>query len=474
MIGLKKWVLAMILFSASWFLYSYNISNSHVYHTDIGRDANEIARLAQGDITLVGPKLSFGGVHAGPYYYYLFAPILFLSNFDLNLVLVFNTFLFSLALTYFYKKAIEKYSIFWGAVSTIILIFAPIYHLISRNPGNAYTFIPFLLILLSYLFFNKLQHTREYLFLGILSGIIINFHPLNLIVIAALSYFVFQQSRNNKLFIFYLAGAFITFFPLILFELRNNFVIFNKTYFDFLNGNLPLSPYGQEEKQTSLVSNYLNARGDIKKLILFPPIVYLVFFIIPYFKYFKIKRNQAVTFFSIASIICLVSYVLAFKGNIGPHYIFSFAYFLFFTITIFILKYNLKIFALVIIVLEIIFFQGNLYDRSTRSSEKFKSAVNYVIENKLVTKSDSFNLIQTVENVPAGHEYRFFFRANGFKPKTINEYAQSNVLLVFDESRTFDINDLKNWETSQFGQKFIDETNVNDNGEIIIYSIRKN
>jgi len=466
-------VLSVVIFLTSFFLYTYKLSSSFTYHTDIARDADEMTQLAQGDFTLIGPRLNLGGFHAGPYYYYLFAPILLLSSFDFDFVLIFNALLFSLALIYLFKKVSEKYSLIWALFSSAVFMILPLYHLVSRNPGNAYTYMPLLLIFLTHVYFNNVYKKVEFLTLGLLAGIITNFHPLNILVFMPIFLYLFFSAKKKADTLFLLLGVIITYLPLLIFELTHNFVIIKKMAYSFSIGELPLSPKGENVSTSSLLDNYLNSQRVVREFILFSPFVYLILFALSLVKFLKIKSSDKLLFFTFGSLVSFILYAVAFRGDIGPHYVFPFAFFMFFSLWLLLLSNNIRFFALIIILVEIMVFNTSLYETSGRPKEKFEEAVDFTLQEKLVTKDDSFNIIQSVEKVPAGHEYRFFYRARGYKPKSINAYDSSNILLVFDDRDDYRIEDLRNWETSQFGQEYLNNYEKYSTGKVKIYKFSK-
>src|SRR3989344_2391006 len=50
---------------------SYKLTSSFNFHPDFARDIYDMLAIIQGNPTLIGPKLSLGGIYSGPYYYYL-------------------------------------------------------------------------------------------------------------------------------------------------------------------------------------------------------------------------------------------------------------------------------------------------------------------------------------------------------------------------------------------------------------------
>ena len=495
------------IFLVSFLIYSYKLPSSYTFNTDIARDADEMIQVAQGRLTLIGPMLNFGGFHAGPYYYYLFAPILLISKFNLDFVLIFNALLFSAGLVYLFKKISKKYSMLWAFICSWAFAILPLYLLMSRNPGNAYSYLPFLLIFLTYVYFNNVQKTSEIFLLGLLAGIIVNFHPLNAIVFLPIVFYLLLNVKKKSNILLFILGGFVSYMPLIFFEIRHDFVIFKKMAFDFGSGNLPISANYQEKQAGSFLENYLNSVGVVSSLVLFSPTMYTALSGLQFLKFFRINaikkrgshglksaifsffssyiparvrfeargfRSPTMGFFCFSSIVSFFLYALAFNGSIGPHYVFPFAFFMFFSLVLFLLNSNFKYLIILIIIMEIAIFNTDLYKDTQRPKDKFERAVNFAIDNELVKKTDAFNIIQDVNKVPAGHEYRFFFRARGFQPKTINEYNVSNVLLIFSETNDFDMAGLKNWETGQFGQEYFHNFESYSTGEIDIYLVKKN
>ena len=75
-------LLVIILFFSAY-LRLNDIRDYMVFLGDQGRDVLTVKRmLKDGDLVFIGPTASVGGFFLGPFYYYLMAPSLLLSNFD--------------------------------------------------------------------------------------------------------------------------------------------------------------------------------------------------------------------------------------------------------------------------------------------------------------------------------------------------------------------------------------------------------
>lgn len=466
-------LLVAVLIFFFFFLYYFKLESSYIFNTDIARDSYGIIEIAQGKLTLIGPKLNFGGYYAGPYYYYLFAPILLLGKFEFKYILMFNALLFAIFLGYFFTKVKKSYSTIWAVLSIISLGFFPIYIISARNPGNAYTYIPFLIFFFTYFYFNDAQKKQELFLLGLLAGIIINFHLLNLFVVSALVVFIFINLRKKNTFLFFVLGIVLPFVPLLLFEIRHNFVITKKTIYDLLSANL-VRGFEDSSGKSSIIDNFLKYSKVISSYLTFNPVFYAILFLMPvYFRKFMVKRNFV---FTLCALFSFFAFVIISHGLMIPHYIFPVAVFLFFSLLMFVLTYNLKIIVLVLIVGELFNFNFGLYKLSVRPYLKFENAVNYVINNNLIEQNTSFNIIQILNpevNVPAGYEYRYFFRKRGVVPDTVNEYDKSRQLFVFSEIGDFNIDSLVNWETGHFGISYLKNRESYRAGDIIIYKIQK-
>ena len=139
---------------------------------------------------------------------------------------------------------------------------------------------------------------------------------------------------------------------------------------------------------------------------------------------------------------------------------FGLAFFLFFNSLIIFLGLKIDFLKLLLIsgfiILEIISFPRHLYTASWRTPERFEKAVNYVVKNNLVQKTN-FNVIQiTKENLLAtiGFEYRYFLRKAGYVSDSEFLYSQSQELVIFSEVPYKDISQFNSWETEQFGSEY--------------------
>lgn len=472
---MKKYLLVGLVVLTSFFLYSYHLSESFFYNPDFARDLYDISRITQGKLTLIGPKLTFGGIYSGPYYYYLFAPILFISRLNISAFLLFNAFLFSIALGYFFKKTYEKYSLWVSATATLAFGILPLWITAARNPSNAFTYLPILLMMLTYLYYNQVQKKIELFLLGFLCGVLATFHLVTMTLIPLLFLYVFIFLRNKKDIVFSILGGVVAFSPLIIFEVKHNFVMFtntfiHKSYLRWVNNtNIP----GGLEGKKNIFENIFFLTSQTRYFTVIHPGIFLL--VMGFLAYFKkvAKKEQAL-------LMCAVFSLLLFAGIIRfqfiPHYLFPTLFFIFFVFIIYLLKAK---FHFLFIVLIFIFFQAfphHLYTNSQRTEEQFEKATDYVIANNIISQNEKFNIIQITKLdllAILAFEYRFFFNKLGYRPLSEFQYNDADVLLIFSEKPDMDMTKFTSWEIEQFGKEYLKNATKYKNDNLIIYKVSK-
>src|SRR5205823_5975553 len=136
--------IVLIFFS----IYSYRITDSFILTTDFGRDLEAMIKIAQGHLTLLGPKLSLGGTYAGPYYYYFFTPALMLSGLNVFSIVYLNSFLFALSLGVIFFILRSFSDLKRSLLLTASLGLLPMFIFGSHYPGNGLSYLPLLLVFL--------------------------------------------------------------------------------------------------------------------------------------------------------------------------------------------------------------------------------------------------------------------------------------------------------------------------------------
>jgi len=473
---LKKYFVPFFVFLGVASILSYKLFSSFTFHPDFARDIYDILTIIQGKLTLIGPKLSFGGIYSGPYYYYLFVPILYLANLNLNSLLAFNLFLFIFGVIFFYLIISKKNGVFYSLIASLVIVFTPFYILGARGPWNGSTYLPFLLILLTVIYFIDINGKKLILFaLGFLGGIIVSIHLVNIPVILLIVIYLFIILKNKKEIVFFIFGLFIAFTPLLLFEIKHDFIMIKntfivKSYKTFVeNNNIPNAVSGKK----NIFDNLVFLSDKFKEQIGFSILLFVAMSIF-LISNLKAKKEK---FLLYGSFGLIVFFAVVLRYQFGNHYLFPVSLFLIFSLVVGILKTKYKLLLIVVLVFELFSFPKNIFNQSTRTAKTFEDRVNYVINHRLIKREDSFNIIQISKDyttyIPVGHEYRYFFRKNNYLPKTEFEYKDSDTLLIFSELRDFNISHLNNWETREFGLKNIKKYTKYEINGAILYLVKK-
>lgn len=436
-----------------------------------------MSKIAQGQFTLLGPKLSFGGTYAAPYYYYFFTPSLLLSGLNVFSIVYTNAFLFALGLGVMLFLAKPHYGLKKSLLLTLAVGLLPMYIFGSHYPGNGLSYIPLLLIFLLLLYLRNYQSKRQLFLLGLVSGILTTTHPTNLLVIIPLLLIITFQLKKKINLIYFLPGILIPFTPLVVFELKHNFLmirdtLFNNSYQAFLDNNIiPNAPKGKE----NVFENSLFLASKMDSLILLSPFIYLLIQFVPTLKAGRIKLTKELLF-PISGVISFILLSIVDRFKFEVHFLYPVALFVFLATILLLARTKFWPLLVILILFEVYQFPTYLYKPSTRSPQKIEAAVNFVIDHKLVSKDVSFNIIQATDQqalVPIGHEYRFFFRKRGFIPDSEYQYNQSKELLIFSETPNLDIKYFNNWATDQFGKRVVKAIQTYKEDSVIIYKLDK-
>ena len=460
----KRYWLLIILGLLSFFIFSYKLQSASSFEGDLGRDLFEIAKISLGNITLLGPKGSFGGIYTAPYHYYLFVLPFILSGKQLSGVLFFNVLLFAASLVFFSFHVSKKFGKLTGFLSGLTMMLLPFFLFSARNPGNGFTPTAFFLFFLTIAYFyniNKFGLVKMLLF-GFLFGLILSMLFVYIIVLIPVLIFVFLLlKRKERIFIF-LAGLFFAFAPLVLFELKNNFVMLKNTFIDksylsFVNNtNLP----GGVKLNKNIFTNSLDLINKMQSY--FGISIYLVIlFLMSSFTWLKKYKERLLIFVTGISFVILV-FLLRFQYS--GHYLLPFLTLTAFCSLIIVAKSKLKILLLIISVIFLtITFPKNYYTKAERNYSLVKSRVEKTLDKKLISKSDKFNIILKRKDdapTPAGNEYRFFFLINGYEPQSEFLYKDSQKLFIFSEESAIDFDKFKTWEMTEFDHSQVKKSEI--------------
>lgn len=475
---IKKHWLIIILAFLSFIIFSYKLQSASSFEGDLGRDLFEIAKISSGNITLLGPKGSFGGIYTAPYHYYLFVLPFILSGKQLSGVLFFNVILFTASLVFFSFHVSKKFGKLTGFLSGLVMMLLPFFLFSSRNPGNGFTPTAFFLFFMTIAYFydiNKFGLVKTLLF-GFLFGLILSMLFAYVIVLIPVLIFVFLLfKRKERIFIF-LAGIIFAFAPLVLFEIKNNFVMLKNTFIDksylsFVNNtNLP----GGVKLNKNIFTNSLDLINKMQSY--FGINIYLVFlFLLSSFAWLKKYKERLLIFVTGISFVIL-AFLLRFQYS--GHYLLPFLTLTAFCSLIIVAKSKLKILLLITSVIFLaLTFPKSYYVNAERNYPLVKSRVEKTLDKKLISKTDKFNIILKRKDdapTPTGNEYRFFFLVNEYEPQSDFLYKDSQKLVIFSEESAIDFDKFKTWEMTEFDHTKVKKSEIfMVDKEMFVYVLEK-
>ena len=456
-----KWLFPEILvFLLLFSLFSFRLPSSYHFDSDFGRDLMWMYDIAHGKITLLGPKLSFGGYHLGPYYYYLFVPFFVLSKFFPWGVLLGNAFIFAFLTTVVFYLFRSNWGFHKAFLSILILSLTPFYLYSARSPGNAFSYLPFLLLFISLLSFypHIIKKKAFSAILGFLFGFILNFHPVSFLYLLPFCFlhFIFYRKYWKQTFLFFVFGVVESFTPLILFELKHNFIMFKntfvyKSYKVFTQGSSPASI--TKPSKNPIIN--LSVINKLSKGQIWPQVLILFLLNLFLFKFAQKSKITKLAFYSFSFTLGLFSILLRFQ--VASHYLFPLYLSAVFSTMILLAdvktKYSLP-FLYVWAFLVLMNFPKHLYLPARRNFNTLWQDTK-ILEGKLPAKNFNIVVIRETPLAILGYEYRYILRLLGYKSDGEFSYNRSKYLLVVSEKGEINVEDYKSWELDQFGKKIL-------------------
>ncbi len=216
----------------------------HEYLTflgDEGRDVLIVKRMiVDRDMVFLGPTASVGGFFLGPLYYYFMAPFLWLWNLD-PVGPAIMVALFGIATIYLvFHVGSTMFHPVVGLVGASLYAVSPLVIAYARSSWNP-NLVPFFSLLLLYLLWRFIVQKKTILvfFIGVVSGMGIQFHYLYSILIA-FSLLILIVSSIRSLFkhiAVWCCGFFLMLSPFVAFEFRHSFPNTTALINFFLGGN---------------------------------------------------------------------------------------------------------------------------------------------------------------------------------------------------------------------------------------------
>lgn len=242
---------------------------------DQGRDVSIIRNfLTKGDLFFIGPQTSVGNMYLGPYFYYLIAPSLLLSNFSplgpaifIALINIATVFLIFLITKKWFDSKTAYIAAFLYAISPVVIKYSNF----IWNPN----IMPFFALLFIYFVSEALLHNKHkhliYASLAFIMAINSHYLALALLLPAGLFWlfnlikFIKSKSKEIKPFLINTLFAVIIFIisltPQILFDIKHNGQNIKSilTFFNHNDSGIKIKPFETINK-TPILFNQINTR----------------------------------------------------------------------------------------------------------------------------------------------------------------------------------------------------------------------
>ncbi len=219
----------MILVIAFLFRF-YRINENLVFHGELGDNYLVIKNtIGKGVVPLLGPPTSHPWLSFGPLFYYIFAPFLILNHYNPVTGAYFFGTISILGLIANYYVVKKFFSVKVALISSYLIAISPIWIDIARQSRFfsmvTYLFYPFLLLTLF-----AIQNAKYMFWLGLVLGIMINFHltPIFLIPSLVLLFFLKRKNIRRKDVSLGIIGFVIPNIPFLIYNIKNHFEMITK------------------------------------------------------------------------------------------------------------------------------------------------------------------------------------------------------------------------------------------------------
>jgi len=430
----------IVLLSLGLFLWrittGFHMQPGYNYEADLGRDLLRMWEITQGDLTLLGPQLNFGGLRLAPYHFYLFAPFLALSKGKVLGVLLANALLFVGGLLFFYRLLKANSSRVYAILSTLYLLTSAYWLLSARTPGNAFSYLAALVVFLTVIFWSGQLSLGRVFWLSLLLSYAFHSHPVSLsVTLPLLSFRLLAQPQARIKKSLLAAGVFgVSFCPLIVFELTHQWIILKtlSSSHGVLSGGL----YGFPNFTDMLALSFWGECLLLGVLIMLG------------------KLRGRMIFFAGVGLATLGLYYLLRQSVI--HYFFPL-----FMLGQFLLIEGLRherwraVFLALLLTLNLINFPMQFYESSPNLTQKEQNFARFLAKITLPRNRLNVVLLNDTHLSRVAYEYRFLLKKAGYSPLDEYSYKESNSLLVVDETGVARVNDSVSWEFREFGQRWL-------------------
>lgn len=208
----------------------YKLPENLVFHGELGHNYLAIKDfILDGRIPLLGPPTSHPWLSFGPLFYWIMAPVMIL--FDFNPVAPAYFFAFASSLTVILNLYVIKKIIGWqvALVSSLLMTISPAFIKIAWESRFFSLIIPIFYVFI-YFFQKVLKTNKGYTSLGVIFGVLLNFHYTPLVLLPVILFYLVVAKNVNRFLNFFrfTSGVVLTLTPLVLYDLLNKFEMLGK------------------------------------------------------------------------------------------------------------------------------------------------------------------------------------------------------------------------------------------------------
>jgi len=432
---------------------------------DQGRDVYIIRDFLQnGNLFFIGPQTSIGNMYLGPWFYYLIAPSLLVSNFNPVGPAIFIALISIATIILLYYIGQKWFNPSIGLISAFLFAVSPVVIKYSNFIWNP-NIMPFFALLFIYFFFEAIFHHQYkfFIYAALAFIMVINSHYLGLALlplpglywIFLLIKFIHQKSKQLKPFLINSFFAFFVFLlsliPQILFDIKHNGQNINAliTFFTQRETTVNIKPY-KAIPELPFIFNQVNTDLIAGRQLLPGIIISSVFAALIIFFLIKNKaKNQKFLIILGWYIFGLISLAL-YKQHIYAHY-FGFLFPAVFLLIAFLI-YNYKYLGIPLMLL-IVYFSliNNPFNQKPNYQSQHAQNLATAINNHLNPDDGQYNLAMLASyNDFRAQAPRYF--VNQTQLLSMEEYSQAKTLFVIidDPSKWPDNINSDIWEINVF------------------------
>lgn len=217
-----KYFFLVVVTSVAVFLRFYKLRDRFLFSGEVGHNLLELKNaFVGGHIPLIGPPTSHPWLHFGPFFYWIYGPVLYIFKFDPMSYAYFGAFVsvLTVIVNFFVVKSIFNQRT--AILSSILITFSPLFLWFSLG-ARFFAIVPLLSLIFFYMTVKIIsQKHRNFLLYGFLYGSSFSFHYTPIMLVPfVLSAFVINRIKMNVIGISkVLLGFLLAVLPIIIYDI---------------------------------------------------------------------------------------------------------------------------------------------------------------------------------------------------------------------------------------------------------------